>query len=182
MPAPPVVLASPRKDPCPPWRKVPWRATYTPRVAERICEEVASGRSLERIGLEEPWAPSASKASQWMRDHPEFKEAYQVARALRAEKFAEDIIDVAYSPMLDPEDKRIIIAAHQWLASKMCPKDWGDRKIVDNNISAILKTTSVLDVSHLTMDELHAAERALDKVIEGVSYSEDEGDEEADNG
>ena len=58
----------------------------------------------------------------------------------------------------------------------MNPRDYGDRKIVDANIHAQVTTTNQIDVSHLTIDEIHAAERALMKTIEGT-YTEEEADE-----
>jgi hypothetical protein len=173
MGVPSIILQSPRRDPAP--YKVPWRATFSDFAAERICEEVAGGRTLERIAIEECWAPSARQIHYWMEEHPDFRAAYQFARHLRAEKLAEDIIDVAYST-LPPDDKRIIIAAHQWLAGKMNPRDWGERKIIDTNVTATINSVTQLDVTHLTLDEIHAAERALGKIVEGVSYSEEEDD------
>ena len=78
MPPHPVVLATPRRTPAP--YKVPWRTTFTKHTAARICEEVALGRTLERIAIEEPWAPSLALIQRWVRDYVDFKEDYDVDR------------------------------------------------------------------------------------------------------
>ena len=162
---PPLVMRSPRREPAP--YKLPWRTKYNEFVAERICEEIASGRTIERISIEEPWAPSARQIHLWMVEHQSFSQAYQFARELRAEKLAEDILDVAYDLTLDPDDKRIIISAHQWLAGKMNRNAWGDKQVIEQTVTASVNTVQTFDVSHLTLDEMHAAERAFTKMIEG---------------
>ena len=168
----PVILHSPRGDPAP--YKLPWRHVYTEEVADRICDEVAAGRTLERIAIEEVWAPSLRQMHYWMNEHADFQSAYEFARRLRAEKLAEETLDVAYSPVLDPEDKKIIIAAHHWLVAKMNPREWGDRKIVDQNITANVTTVGQIDVSHLSLEQIHAAEAALCNIIEGEVVREEE--------
>lgn len=158
------VYRTPRREPC--TYKVPWRATYTPDVGDRICDEVASGRTLDRIAIEEPWAPSARQMRYWLNEHPDFKSHYHAAIHMRAEKLAQETLDVADDLTVDPEDRKLMIHARQWLAGKINPALWGDRKIIDQNVTATIKSIQQLDVSHLTLEQIHAAEAALLTVIE----------------
>jgi hypothetical protein len=174
MPTPPLVYRTPRKEPCE--YKLPWRATYSPFVAERICDEVASGRTLDRIAIEEPWAPSARQMRYWLNEHPDFKATYHDAMHMRAEKAAQEILEVADDLTVDPEDRKIMIAARQWLAGKLNPRDWGERKILEQNINATVKAVQELDVSHLSMPELHAARMALASIVDVVEGSNEDDD------
>lgn len=170
-----IVYSTPRRAPAA--YKLPWRAVYTPSVGERICDEVAGGRVLEQIAIEEPWAPSIRTIDKWRHEHPEFNAKYQAAVHLRAEKMAQEILEVADDLQIDPEDRKVMIAARQWLAGKISPKDWGERKIIDQNVTATIKSVQELDVSHLTLAQVHAAEAALLTVIEGVEVVEDDDDD-----
>jgi hypothetical protein len=160
-----LVYHTPRRDPAP--YKVPWRSKYTPDVAERICDEVASGRTLERIAIEEPWAPSERQMRYWLNEHADFAAGYQAAVHMRAEKLAQNVLDVADDLTIDPEDRKIMITARQWLAGKLNSRMWGERKIVDQNVTATVRNVTQVDVSHLTLDEMLAAESALLKIIDG---------------
>ena len=112
LPRPPrLVLSSPQKEPA--QQKLPWAHKYTEEVANRVCDEVAGGRTLQRIALEEEWAPSIRTLQYWMNEHADFKEAYKFAVQLRADGMAQQILDVAYDATWDPENKRIIIDAHK---------------------------------------------------------------------
>jgi hypothetical protein len=163
---------SERRAPAP--YKLPWVGRYTVEVAERVCDEVASGRTLERIAIEEIWAPSHRQLYYWLVENPEFKEAYEIARDLRAEKLANDILPVAYDRSLDPDERKVIIHAHQWLASKMNRRAWGEHKTVDTNATVEVKSTNTIDVSHMSLDEIHAAERAFVKMIDVTPEDGDE--------
>ena len=167
--APAIILASPRKPAITKADKVPWHGVYAAEIAERICEEVAMGRSLERICLEEPWAPTHRQAFYWLQENPEFRAAYEDSRHLRASFMAEQTIEIADDKTLDPDLRRAMVSARQWLTGKLAPKTFGDRKIVDQTVNAQVNTTTttVIDVSHLSLDEIHAAERAFTRVIEG---------------
>jgi hypothetical protein len=162
----PLVLSSPRKAPA--RYKLPWVNTFTDEVADRLCNEVAGGRTLERISIEEPWAPSVRKIHEWMTERPDFRAAYEMARIIRADLAVQEIINIADRAIDDVniESSKLQIHARQWLAMKMAPRSYGDRKTIDTNVNAQISTTSQINVSHLTMEEVYAAERALNKMID----------------
>jgi hypothetical protein len=153
--------------------KLPWANVYSPEFADRICEEVANGHTLGRIAAEEPWAPSVRVAHLWMKDYPEFLHGYHEARRVRAEEAAQEMIMLAdTAPDLDRLSFQL--QARQWTASKLLPKEYGDKKIVESTVNANISTTNQIDVSHLSLEEIRAAELALLKVIDGEATEIDE--------
>lgn len=157
----------PRKPPCE--SKLPWAHVYTEEVADRICEEVALGRSLARIALEEPWAPTLYTLTYWMKQRPELRAAYELALQIRAETIAAEVIELA-DASIDHDHTKLQIGARQWLAPKLSPR-FRDRQIVEatntNKTEVQVTTVEQIDVSHLSMDEIRAMEGLLMKTIEG---------------
>ena len=148
--------------------KLPWVDVYSDFTAERICEAVAEGRTLARIALEEPWGPSTSQVYERMLLHPEFREAYVEARLTKADVMAEEVVELADAAK-DLEHLPYQIQNRQWLASKINPAEYGDRRLVEQNINARVQTVSKIDVSDLTLEEIDIAKRALKKAITAVA-------------
>jgi hypothetical protein len=71
--------------------------------------------------------------------HPEFAEQYARARELQAERFADDIIEIAddksedvYGELEMPNSvavarAKLRIDSRKWIASKLLPKKYGDK-------------------------------------------------------
>ena len=166
-----LVLKAPRGEPA--TSKLPWVNAFTQEVAERICEEVAGGRLLDRISIEEAWAPSLMQMKRWMRQHPEFEEAYRLALQIRGETLGYEIVHLADNSE-DHEKTKIQIGARQWLAARMSPKEFMDRKAIDATMQAKVEVATVesIDVSHLTLEEIRQAEALLYKTIEGTAIED----------
>lgn len=77
--------------------------------------------------------PAKSTVFGWLRKHEEFRNQYELAREERAESHADDIVDIADDPSLDPNDKRVRIEARKWIASKLAPKRYGDRQQIEHS-------------------------------------------------
>ena len=118
---------------------------YTPTVAKKICEEIAKGGSVRKISQQERF-PSFVTIFAWLNKHEDFLKQYINACNVRAELFAEDIIDIADNDKRDfslNDDGELVvngehikrsqvrINARQWLASKHHPKRYGDRSAVE---------------------------------------------------
>ncbi len=114
---------------------------YTARRAKRICQELMKGKTLTKISEEEDM-PSLPSIYSWLnpyhpQHHPEFLEAYKIAREVQAEVFADEIIDI--SDIIDADDPNAIddqvrIARaklrtdnRKWMASKIYPKKYSDK-------------------------------------------------------
>jgi len=85
-----------------------------------------------------------------IRTNPEYKEAYEKAVEDRADRLAEEIVELA--DMVPPDglegtamsawvnQKRLQVDARKWVASKLKPRTYGDRldvSVSDNRISVI---------------------------------------------
>ena len=70
---------------------------------------------------------------EWLRVHEDFSEMYARAREARADKLADDMLQIADG---DPKSEDTMvkvrrdeqrIKARMWLAARMAPRKWGDR-------------------------------------------------------
>lgn len=107
-------------------------SSYTPEIAEGICELVALGSNLERI-CKEDGQPDKASVYKWFRLHPEFFNDYTRAREMRAETRS-DRIDgycaMVLSGELGPNEARVIIDTEKWQAGKESPKKYGDATLL----------------------------------------------------
>jgi len=117
---------------------------YNEVIADEICEQLASGRSLVQIA-QDPDFPSESMVYRWLEKYEEFREKYARAREKQAERYAAEIIALADTPVEarkvvikadgseeitigDAVDRtRLQIDARKWYASKLAPKKYGDK-------------------------------------------------------
>lgn len=120
-------------------------SVYTPEIAERICMEMASGRSLRSI-CKDQGMPARSTVQLWhVTNHEGFSDQYTRAQALRVEELVDEAFDIAdnasndWMANNDPENPgwrangdainrdRIRIDLRKWYAGKIAPKLFGDR-------------------------------------------------------
>ena len=108
---------------------------YSEELADSLCEKLAMGLSI-RATCSIDNMPSPSTVYNWLRGNSEFLEQYARAKAIAADVFSEEILDIANDASLDwiEEDGRLIvnkenierarlrIDALKWLASKLKPK------------------------------------------------------------
>lgn len=156
--------------------KLPWAWKYRPDFVRLFCEEIAKGRALSRIVIEEVWCPSISTVKRWLKANPEFAAEYDAALLLAGERIAYEILDIAYS-RIPVDDKRQIIDAHKWLAGRL-NRTYADRKLVEQTVDANVNvnTAQQIDVSGMTMEELKALESAFNKIIDLQPAPQEEGE------
>lgn len=95
--------------------------------------------------------PAMTTLFRWLREKPEFRQQYAIAREQQAETFADEIQDIADDGANDfmtvtKGDKEYNVVNHEniqrsrlrvdtrkWIASKLKPKKYGDRTEVDFN-------------------------------------------------
>jgi hypothetical protein len=76
-----------------------------------------------------------------LKKYPDLQDAYADAKRFRAEILANEIVKIADTED-DPQKARNRIQARQWFASKVAPRDWGDR--MDINITQTIDIGSAL--------------------------------------
>lgn len=103
---------------------------------------------LEMLGM------SAQVFHETIARTPELTDSYRRAKAAYAEQVANEVIHIADTEE-DAQKARNRIQARQWFASKVSPRDWGDR--MDINV------TQTIDIGSALMD---ARARALRPVCD----------------
>lgn len=136
---------------------------YDPKIVwPPVLEAIANGASLSTaIKCARP-TPSYAWAKLQLRQDPNLKLAYQQAVEDRADRLAEELMELADTPMpegLDGPSKsawvqhmRLRIDVRKWAASKLKPKTYGER--LD------------LSVSHTQISIIGALEAAQQRVID----------------
>ena len=123
-------------------------SSYTPELAAIICKRISDGESLRTICLSDE-IPSITSVMRWLGDESraDFREQYACAREAQADKYAEEIIQIADDGLndsyVDEEGNkrtdqdviarsRLRVDARKWYASKLAPKKYGDK--VENTL------------------------------------------------
>lgn len=119
---------------------------YTPEIADRILEELMSGRPLSDV-CSDPDMPTVSAVQYWINDDREgFAARYRQAREIGWHTIGDQILQIVDDRrndwiarrrddgttdlILDPERvnrARLRFKARRWLLSRMLPRTFGDR-------------------------------------------------------
>jgi hypothetical protein len=117
---------------------------YTQETADRICAQLAEGKSLRTICKADD-LPSTQTVYAWLRTHAEFLAQYTRAKEDSADAFAEEMLDIAdeaSNDWMEVHDKdnpgyrfngehvnrsRLRVDTRKWIASKLKPKKYGER-------------------------------------------------------
>jgi hypothetical protein len=113
---------------------------YTLELAQTICDQLASGKSLRQI-CAAPDMPDRHTVRRWVVQHPEFREQYEAARLLWADELFEEIAEIsAQARRIAEEAERKGLNAHasvaalreeirglMWVCARLRPDKYGDR-------------------------------------------------------
>ena len=110
---------------------------YTQELADRICGELALGKSMRKV-CEAEDLPHVRTIFKWLRTNDEFRQQYETAKDEAADLFAEEIIEIADDSSGDRDEdgksqkeyvqrSRLRVDARKWVASKLKPKKYGDK-------------------------------------------------------
>jgi len=118
-------------------------------VWEEVVSQMATGKSLSSV-LRAPGMPPWATFNRMLRSNEQLRVAYDKAVQDRADKLADEIIELSDAVMPEglrgPEasawvqQKRLQVDARKWVASKLKPRTYGDRidvSVVDQRISVI---------------------------------------------
>jgi hypothetical protein len=116
---------------------------------QTICEQMSLGKSLS-TAIKAEGMPSYHAVMLMVKNNPEFRAMYEKAIESRADRLAEEILELADEQMPDGlegplasawvQQKRMQVDARKWVASKLKPKVYGDRidvAVTDNRISVM---------------------------------------------
>lgn len=136
-----------------PKRGVGRPSEYTKEVGDLICELVSThGMGLKRLCSEYKELPSHTTIKRWRYKIVEFRAQYAQAKIDQADVLAEECLEIAdelmndaYQPnVVENEDDdhlkidnglvncaRLRIDTRKWLASKLLPKQYGDKLLLE---------------------------------------------------
>lgn len=136
-------------------------SSYSTELATRICSYIADGKSLRTICRADDM-PSIEAVRLWLASNQEFLAQYARAREESADVAAEEIIEIADNPDIDPNARRVMIDARKWIASKLKPKRYGDRLDVNSTQSVTMRNVQ----ADMTADEATKAYRDVVRTIQ----------------
>jgi hypothetical protein len=117
---------------------------YTAEQAIEICSRLAEGQSLVAICRDDA-LPDVRTVYRWLAKYDEFCQMYARAREDQADTLADQIIDIADTPVAGIktktddegnvettegdmiEHRRLQVDARKWIAAKLKPKKYGDK-------------------------------------------------------
>jgi len=132
---------------------------YDQKLADEICETIAcSEKGLRVLCKENPHWPHKSMIMKWRLTNDRFGEQYARAKQLQIEALVDDILDISDDVSNDtiiregkngeqyenPNSEwinrsRLRIDSRKWLAAKLAPKVYGERKEVSVEESLMTK-------------------------------------------
>lgn len=109
-----------------------------PDTFDRICEQIADGRSLASI-LKDDGMPPGSRVYRALAEDKGMQERYARAREAQADKLFEEVLDLADERGEDVQRSRLMVDARKWMAGKLRPKVYGER--VDHDVNGAVELT-----------------------------------------
>lgn len=166
---------------------------FCEELCDEICDRMIDGESLREIARDERM-PSMGTMMRWVGDSERFAEQYARARAMQAETYASEIIEIAEDGTNDWMEKvnkdgevvgwtvngeavqrsKLRIEARKWIMSKILPKRYGEKVEIEHR--GEVKTVADLDPAErrqLARALLTARENAAREVLDHVQDEED---------
>jgi hypothetical protein len=105
---------------------------YTREIGDRICGIIATTSfSLSKIAVDNDF-PNPSTIRRWIAKLPEFRDNYARAKLAQANILAEECLEIADNSVNENYNvDRLRIDTRKWLASKLLPKQYGDRVLLE---------------------------------------------------
>lgn len=109
---------------------------YNADVGNYICRQIWSGRFLGAI-CNDPGMPDRYTVYTWTAAHPEFRQAYALARQALADAMAEEAVAISDDASDDFKGDapnpasvaraKLRVDVRRWVAARMNPKSWGQQ-------------------------------------------------------
>lgn len=129
-----------------PAKKMGRPSKFSQATVNAICERIAKGESLRKV-LEDDGMPSMSMVMRWLADegHADFREQYARATESRADKYFDEILEIADTPKAGVKTKtnakgvvemtegdmidhrRLQVDARKFVVARLAPKKYGDK-------------------------------------------------------
>ena len=119
------------------WRE--WSAR--PQAIEEFCDYVSAGiGGLRSFSIQQDFAYRTLR--EWVQTDADRAAQYARARDESAHVFAADVVAISRDRTRDPQCRRVEMDALKWYASKLLPKDYGDK--IQQEVSGTLTLEEAL--------------------------------------
>lgn len=146
------------------------------QVKDELCRRLIEGESLRSICRIDGMRDKAT-ICRWLAADEDFAKRYTIARDLQAEALADEILDIADTPIVGIktttkadgsvervegdmiDHRRLRVDARKWVASKLAPKKYGEAALIKlgdndgNRLAGMDDTTRAMRAAAL----IHAA-------------------------
>lgn len=113
---------------------------YSDALAATICERLTNGETLRQLCTAEDM-PDRSTVYRWLEAHEAFRDRYARACELRADAWADELVEIADETTFDTVQtdsgerantewisrSRLRVDARKWLMARAAPKKYGDK-------------------------------------------------------
>jgi len=138
---------------------------FSEELAAEIIERLAGGEPLKKI-CDDEHMPAYVTVLRWQQRHEDFGSLSARAKMDGTHALADECLAISDDPGLDPADKRVRIDTRIRLIGKWNSKFYGDKVSIGGDADAPpIRTTTQLDVSNLSLDELDVLSAALGKAV-----------------
>ena len=145
---------------------------YTPKMAQYICQELASGRTLRDVCRDKGTPPESTVRLWAIKDRNGFAAQYEEARKIGYMSMADELFEIAddgandWMVKNDPDNpgyaingehvsrSRLRLDTRKWALSKALPKIFGDKLVHAGDEDNPIKTQHEIDVGSLSDDTL----------------------------
>lgn len=131
---------------------------YTPEIGDQICEAIENSvRGIDHICKANETFPCAQTFRRWLKQYPELRAKYALAKEVQADKIADETIEIAYDDKKDykvivdenGEEKTVFVSESvgrarlkvdtlKWHASKLAPKKYSEKQQNEHGVSESL--------------------------------------------
>lgn len=123
-------------------------STFTQEIADAICEKIVeSDYGLEQI-CESDDLPSARTIYRWLADNDAFRQQYARAKEAQGHVQAERGLKDALTAT-DAALGRLKWDARRWTASKLAPKQYGDKLEIDQTVTTLTPEQRQAEIDRL---------------------------------
>lgn len=107
------------------------RIEFDQAVADRICDQLAEGKSLRRICTQKAM-PTKKTVLRWLEENPAFQAQYSRAHDGQAEHYFDELMDLQRQATAENAHAiRVRADIIKWACSKLKPKKYGERTALD---------------------------------------------------
>lgn len=104
---------------------------YRLEIGDLFFSRLAAGESLNKI-CQDPDMPALVTFFRWLDEIDGFRYKYDKAREQQAERWANEIVEIADNSTEEVNRSRLKVDTRKWIVSKLIPKKYSDKMSVDH--------------------------------------------------